>query len=61
MAVSVVPMPSTDGSAALMSCSCAFAFATASASAPSMSQAGHVVVQPDSAEIATALATSPAA
>ena len=62
-AVSVVPMPSVAGSASLISCSVDLAEATASASASSMS-ALSVRPWPSSgamAEIATALATSPAA
>ena len=60
IAVSVVPMPSTDGSATLISCSVMFASATASASGSSRSPVGSWS-RAASAEMATALATSPAA
>ena len=60
-AVSVVPMPSTDGSSMLISCSVLFAAATAAASESSMWSTGTSLSRSAIAEIATELATSPAA
>src|ERR1035441_3898799 len=61
MAVRVVPMPSTDGSCRLISCRVALAAATAADSTSSRSLTGISSSSPASAEMATALATSPAA
>ena len=60
-AVSVVPMPSTEGSSMLISCSVLLACATAVASELSSWSWGRSVSRPARAEIATELATSPAA
>ena len=61
IAVSVVPIPSTDGSCVLISCRVALALATAADSTFSRSLTGTSPSSPASAEMATALATSPAA
>ena len=59
-AVSVVPMPSSDGSSTLISCKVLLAVATAPASASSRWSGGTSSSSPVSAEIVTELATSPA-
>ncbi len=61
MAVSVVPIPPMDGSATTMSCRVRLARVTASARASCSSLAGMSPSRSVSAEMATALATSPAA